>query len=1262
MSWPAGTPAYTLPFGEYDDEDDQEGDTPPPGGGGTAKERAVRRRSSKACDQCRKSKCKCERPASGEPCRSCVLLGTECTSLGPSRKRGPPKGYIDAIEARLHQTEALVGILLAAANYSVASHTGPSARNSYAINEENEDGMSRERGGKDREVDERARGLLGDLAEDPLARSILARIDQSAYGPAGRASAGGSSLSSVQSPNPNLHANGSGGAKGAGAEMGSAHPSHEWMDRVTAHVLRRARLASNLHSNSNQPSNGFDSPVHPASHQLHPPVAPNRHLTHSRSFEHTPPARSGSGRSTPNGLYPYAPQLSQLHPAPPQHSPSQISMNASHPPQRPAIITAFPQGQGYHPLSAGAVDVGGGGGPASARSIPLSAGAGSEGRRLRRRVDGGPAYRDSSVSANPYREGSAYSAYREGGSGFKDSSAYGRDGPGFFGANANGTPSRSGEAMSYRGERQRSRSYSSGSEAELDVDVPHASPPQRGRHGGNGDGHYGREGRGRGRDGSAAEGLAGAVGQLSLNEDDQVRYHGKVSGLHLLARREPDGERARGRTQARREASTAKEGGNVHADADVEGAGDEEDGEVGRNVGGIWRFPKARVWPAAPEEDDYGDGAGEADADGLPPRAVQEALLARYFTHVHPSFPVLHKRAVLEAWERGDGPPPLLLLAMYALAARHAPQPDSRSPAPSQYMWPAGDAFLFRAKALLDSSYASSRASTCQALLLMGFREIGIGAMASAWLFIGIAVRMAQDLGMQRDADGWVRAGVKVGRGKAKGKGKSGSRDDGDREGEGERMVEDIPKPSEGDGTERRADGKLFGPWEIAERRRIWYACVIMDKYVSTYIGRPLAIFDRDFDTSLPSESDAEEMEDWTPPADAPVSSAPRAGHVISCFNASARLSGILSHIVQAIYALRPAGSRHAEQIILDGQLEKWRLALPPHLQHDPARSTRSGGASEVPLPQVLTLHMQYWCAVLLLHRPFIRQNASRNKHSPAPEDGDVRGSAEKSYELCAGAANHITTIATLYSETYTLKHCAVFLCYYIFTAGVMHVTSLFAYPTDPQARLGLTKCMDSLKEMEIVWPAAGRALELLRGAQGTLADAEVDVSGSRLASSTRKRSATQPLNDTFAPPPGSENLLALRQFPPAYTTNTNGHYGLEVRDSPAGYYPPPLSPYERWPTENGGALAFQGALSTAVMGPAYSTGLGDERHRPPPHEAEPRFGHQEQQQYWHDYAAFPPLGPGYGELQDPALAAHPDPQIYPLHEFSLYNQNHHGP
>lgn len=114
-------------------------------------ERHIRRRSSKgtsqlsspldfvdalsltACDQCRKLKCKCERTGLNIPCRNCVtlnagqyiassalrfvrLLGTsECTFLGPSRKRGPPKGYINAIEARLHQTEAVLGIILSLA-------------------------------------------------------------------------------------------------------------------------------------------------------------------------------------------------------------------------------------------------------------------------------------------------------------------------------------------------------------------------------------------------------------------------------------------------------------------------------------------------------------------------------------------------------------------------------------------------------------------------------------------------------------------------------------------------------------------------------------------------------------------------------------------------------------------------------------------------------------------------------------------------------------------------------------------------------------------------------------------------------------------------------------------------------------------------------------------------------------------------------------------------------------------------------------------
>jgi len=149
---------------------------------------------------------------------------------------------------------------------------------------------------------------------------------------------------------------------------------------------------------------------------------------------------------------------------------------------------------------------------------------------------------------------------------------------------------------------------------------------------------------------------------------------------------------------------------------------------------------------------------------------------------------------------------PLLLLAIFSVAARHTSTHDSAKPPSESAMWTAGDMYLAEAKRLLDSSYSSSRPATCQALLLMGYREIGIGAMAQAWLYIGMAIRMAQDLGLHKSADQWMQGGT-----------------------------------------------SLFTPLELQERRRIWYACVIMDKYVSTYMGRPISIFEQDFDTELPS-------------------------------------------------------------------------------------------------------------------------------------------------------------------------------------------------------------------------------------------------------------------------------------------------------------------------------------------------------------------------------------------------------------------------
>lgn len=107
-------------------------------------------------------------------------------------------------------------------------------------------------------------------------------------------------------------------------------------------------------------------------------------------------------------------------------------------------------------------------------------------------------------------------------------------------------------------------------------------------------------------------------------------------------------------------------------------------------------------------------------------------------------------------------------------------------------MWEAGEDYLEQAKRRLQGLCATSRPTTCQALLLMGYREVGIGSMAQAWNCVGMAIRMAQDLGMHRRADGWIR---------------------------------------------QELGGRLFSEWELQTRRRIWYSCVVMDKYVSSYLG-----------------------------------------------------------------------------------------------------------------------------------------------------------------------------------------------------------------------------------------------------------------------------------------------------------------------------------------------------------------------------------------------------------------------------------------
>ena len=74
------------------------------------------------------------------PCLPIITFG----GTGPSFKRGPPKGYIHAIEQRWHQVESVLGAILTS-------------------------------------TDPYVQALINNLRKDDLARDILARVDSGPF-------------------------------------------------------------------------------------------------------------------------------------------------------------------------------------------------------------------------------------------------------------------------------------------------------------------------------------------------------------------------------------------------------------------------------------------------------------------------------------------------------------------------------------------------------------------------------------------------------------------------------------------------------------------------------------------------------------------------------------------------------------------------------------------------------------------------------------------------------------------------------------------------------------------------------------------------------------------------------------------------------------------------------------------------------------------------------------------------------------------------
>jgi len=142
----------------------------------------------------------------------------------------------------------------------------------------------------------------------------------------------------------------------------------------------------------------------------------------------------------------------------------------------------------------------------------------------------------------------------------------------------------------------------------------------------------------------------------------------------------------------------------------------------------------------------------------LPSRTTLLKLVEIYFTHVNnQTYGFLHRPTFLRHLEEGKVPEGLLY-SICAIAARfsqtHAPPPLSKASSKEIPPYHAGEPYAVEARRLALRDFDKPTVQNVQNLLLLALHDFGGKKGQKAWMFAGMAIRMASALRLNREVDG----------------------------------------------------------------------------------------------------------------------------------------------------------------------------------------------------------------------------------------------------------------------------------------------------------------------------------------------------------------------------------------------------------------------------------------------------------------------------------------------------------------------------
>jgi hypothetical protein len=244
------------------------------------------------------------------------------------------------------------------------------------------------------------------------------------------------------------------------------------------------------------------------------------------------------------------------------------------------------------------------------------------------------------------------------------------------------------------------------------------------------------------------------------------------------------------------------------------------------------------------------------DSSEMRPSPLIVHLCETFFIRFGCSFPFLQQKRFMRDLEAKQVDA-ILVDSVCALAARFSTdiqlirgnskmengkhsEPVAEIPPPER-----GQAFAQRAKVAIIDSFPCPSVAVVQAALLLAYDEFGANRDSGLWMYLGIAIRMAQDLGMQK-----VEGLKYIGR-----SGPTPQNLKSEREKKGHDTLDQS--------TNLHALNDTAQSTEIAEQKAnekervdTFWTVFCLDRYVSSGTGRPVALRDEEIEVAFPPLSD----------------------------------------------------------------------------------------------------------------------------------------------------------------------------------------------------------------------------------------------------------------------------------------------------------------------------------------------------------------------------------------------------------------------